>query len=146
MSELSGSPGFKVTVQAGKNVVARIKSSGEMRVGIDRMGSLTREGMVSSDRALTYLRNLWSRELVDLVNKAKQLKRSGSSLARNKYRRRAPHPHAETRTESCAQRKTVRRRYTRLVSRTCCAQDLTPWGWRLGTGLAPCAVPGHCSF
>ena len=73
VSELTRSEGFKVTVQASKNIVARIKSSGEMRVGIDRVGSLTRDGVVSSDRALTHLRNLTSQELTGLVNMAKQL-------------------------------------------------------------------------
>lgn len=73
VSQLAKSDGFKVTVEAGKNIVARIKASGEMRVGIDRIGSLTREGLVSSNKALTHLRNLSSQELIDLVNKAKQL-------------------------------------------------------------------------
>jgi hypothetical protein len=73
ISQLSKSEGFKVTVEAGKNIVARIKATGEMRVGIDRIGSLTREGLISSNRALTHLRDLSSQELIDLVNKAKQL-------------------------------------------------------------------------
>jgi hypothetical protein len=73
VSQLAKSEGFKVTVEGAKNIVARIKASGEMRVGIDRIGSLTREGLVSSNRALTHLRDLTSHQLADLVNKAKEL-------------------------------------------------------------------------
>jgi hypothetical protein len=73
VSELAKSEGFKVTVDGSKNIVARITASGEMRVGIDRIGSLIRDGLVSSNRALTHLRDLTSRKLVDLVKKAKEL-------------------------------------------------------------------------
>jgi hypothetical protein len=73
VSQLTRSEGFKVTVERGKNLVARIKANGEMRIGIDGLGSLTREGVLSSDRALTHLNDLSSRELIDLMNKAKDL-------------------------------------------------------------------------
>jgi RHS repeat-associated protein len=73
VSSLAKSEGFKVTVDAGRAIVARIKSTGDIRVGIDGLGSLTREGVISSNRALTHLRNLTSGEIAGLVNKAREL-------------------------------------------------------------------------
>jgi RHS repeat-associated protein len=73
VSALEKSDGFKVTVDGAKNIVARIKATGDMRVSIDQVGSLTREGAVSSQRALTHLKNLTSQELIGLVEKAKDL-------------------------------------------------------------------------
>jgi RHS repeat-associated protein len=72
VSRLSQSPGFKVTVSGARDIVARIKATGEMRVGIDGIGALTREGLISSNRALTHLKDLSSADLTDLVNIAKQ--------------------------------------------------------------------------
>jgi len=73
VTALRKSDGFRVTVEGARNVVARIKPSGDMRVSIDRIGSLTRDGLVSADRHLTHLKNLATRELVDLVETAKKL-------------------------------------------------------------------------
>ena len=73
VSSLAKSEGFKVTVEGSKSIVARIKSTGDMRVSIDQIGSLTRQGVVSSQRALTHLRNLTSEELTGLIEKAKEL-------------------------------------------------------------------------
>ncbi len=73
VSQLAKSEGFKVTVDAGRAIVARIKSTGDIRVGIDGIGSLTREGVVSANRALTHLKNLSSQEIIGLINKAREL-------------------------------------------------------------------------
>lgn len=71
VSALAKGDGFKVTVEGAKNIVARIKATGEMRVSINRVGSLTREGVVSS-QALTHLKDLTSQELIGLIEKAKE--------------------------------------------------------------------------
>ncbi|MBK7717159.1 MAG: hypothetical protein IPI38_17405 [Gemmatimonadetes bacterium] len=63
----------KVTVDGAKHIVARIKATGDIRVSIDKVGSLTREGLVSADRALTHLKNLSTEEIVGLIDKAKDL-------------------------------------------------------------------------
>jgi RHS repeat-associated protein len=63
--------GAKVTVNAARDIVARIKATGDVRVSIDGIGSLTREGVVSANRALTHLRNLSSDEITGLVNQAR---------------------------------------------------------------------------
>lgn len=55
-----------------RDLVARIKATGEMRVSINRVGSLTREGVVSSQQALTHLKDLSSQELIGLIEKAKE--------------------------------------------------------------------------
>jgi len=73
VSALKNSEGFRVTVEGAKNIVARIKASGDMRVSIDRIGALSREGLVSADRALTHLQDLSSEELAGLVDKAKEI-------------------------------------------------------------------------
>ena len=70
---LRSSEGFKVTVQGARDIVARIKANGDMRVSIAGVSSLTREGLVSSDPLLSHLENLSSQELVGLVQKAKSL-------------------------------------------------------------------------
>jgi hypothetical protein len=72
VSGLARSEGFRVTVEGAKNIVARIKATGEMRVSIDQVGSLTREGVVSSQRALTHLKDLTSQEMIGLIEKAKE--------------------------------------------------------------------------
>lgn len=51
MSALEKSGGHKVTVEGAKNIVARIKLTGDIRVTIDRVGSLARDGVVSADRS-----------------------------------------------------------------------------------------------
>ena len=81
VSALEKSEGYKVTVDGAKNIVARIKSTGEMRVSIDRLGSLTQEGVVSMSRGLTHLKNLSTDELVDLVGKAKDIVAGAKSAA-----------------------------------------------------------------
>jgi len=43
-----------------------------MRVSIEGIGALTREGIVSADRALTHLSDMSSRELTELIDKARQ--------------------------------------------------------------------------
>lgn len=73
VSSLAKSDGFKVTVNASRSIVARIKKDGAIRVGIDGLGALTKEGVVSADRALTHLKDLSSKEIVDLVNKAREI-------------------------------------------------------------------------
>ena len=73
VSALQKSDGYRVTVEGAKNIVARIKSSGEVRVSIDRLGASTREGMISGERTLTHLKDLSSGEIAGLVNAAKQL-------------------------------------------------------------------------
>jgi hypothetical protein len=62
----------KVTLEASRDIVARIKATGEVRVSIDGIGSLTREGAVSADRALTHLRDLSSDQITGLMNQARQ--------------------------------------------------------------------------
>ncbi len=59
-------------MEGAKSIVARIKSTGDMRVSIDQVGSLSREGVVSSQRAVTHLKNLTSQELIGLIQKAKE--------------------------------------------------------------------------
>jgi hypothetical protein len=73
VGQLAKSEGYKVTVSATRNIVARIKESGAVRVSIDRLGSLTREGLVSADRALTHLKDLSAEEIVNLIQKAKEI-------------------------------------------------------------------------
>ena len=73
VSGLAKSEGYKVTVEGAKHIVARIKATGDIRVSIDKVGSLTREGLVSADRALTHLKNLSTEEIVGLIDKAKDL-------------------------------------------------------------------------
>jgi len=62
----------KVTVNGSRAIVARIKSTGEMRVSSDGVGALTREGVVSGKRELTHLSDLTSAQLTDLINLARQ--------------------------------------------------------------------------
>jgi hypothetical protein len=73
VSALAKSEGFKVTVGGAKDIVARIKTTGDMRVSIDQMSSLTRDGILSSRQALTHLTNLTSQELIGLIEKAKEI-------------------------------------------------------------------------
>jgi uncharacterized protein RhaS with RHS repeats len=73
VSALAKGEGYKVTIEGTKNIVARIKPSGDMRVSIDRIGSLTRDGVVSTDRALTHLKNLSARDIIGLIDKAQEL-------------------------------------------------------------------------
>jgi RHS repeat-associated protein len=72
VSGLTKSDGFKVTVSGSRDVVARIKSTGAMRVAIDGIGALTRDGAISADKALTHLTGLPTKELISLVGVALQ--------------------------------------------------------------------------
>ena len=74
VSQLAKPQGFKVSVEVGKRtIVARVKSDGGFRVAIDGIGALTRAGEVSSDRSLTHLTATGADEVIDLVNRAKDL-------------------------------------------------------------------------
>ena len=54
------------------DIVARIKTNGAVRVSIDGISSVTREGVVSSEKALTHLKGLSSDEIIDLIDKARE--------------------------------------------------------------------------
>ena len=74
---LAKSEGFRVTVMEGKTeIVVRIKTSGDMRVGVAGKGSLTPSGELSGDRALTHFKDLSSEQLTVLVNRARELLRA----------------------------------------------------------------------
>lgn len=74
---LAKSEGFKVTVMEGKTaIVARIKSTGEMRVSVAGKGGMTAAGDLSSDRALTHFENLSSDQLSALLNRAREVVRA----------------------------------------------------------------------
>ncbi len=74
MSQLGKSQGFKVTIESGRrNIVARIKPTGEFRVGIDGLGGVTREGTISGNRGLTHLTAENAQQIIDIVDKAREL-------------------------------------------------------------------------
>jgi hypothetical protein len=74
---LAKSEGFKVTVMEGKTaIVARIKSTGEMRVSVAGKAGMTAKGNLSSDRALTHFENLSSQQLNALIDRARELVRA----------------------------------------------------------------------
>lgn len=77
IGQLARSEGSKVTMQVGRRaVVARIKSSGDFRVSIEGLGSLTREGVISSDRAVTHLTGATAEEVTRLLQRAADLLRA----------------------------------------------------------------------
>ena len=57
----------------GRDIVARIKESGDFRVAIEGLGALTREGVLSSDRALTHLSGATAAEVTRLIRQAAEL-------------------------------------------------------------------------
>jgi hypothetical protein len=74
VSELARSEGFKVTLQVGKRaVVARIAEGGAYRVSISGLGSLTREGIISSEQALTHHAGANAADIVRLMKAAREL-------------------------------------------------------------------------
>jgi RHS repeat-associated protein len=76
VGQLAKSEGSKVTLEVGRRaVVARIKSSGDFRVSIEGLGSLTREGILSSDRAATHLSGATAEEVTRLLQRAVDLLR-----------------------------------------------------------------------
>ena len=79
IAPLSKSEGFGVTatITRRRDVVARIKSTGDVRVSVEGYGSLTAGGTFSSDRALTDSRNLTSDQIIQLVNRARELVGAG---------------------------------------------------------------------
>jgi RHS repeat-associated protein len=77
VSRLAKSEGYKVTVEVGRRAaVARIKSSGGFWVSIEGLGSLTEEGVLSSDRQLTHLSGATKEEVTRLLQKAVELIRA----------------------------------------------------------------------
>jgi len=71
---LARGQGSRVTVSTGgRNVVARIKPNGDFRVSIEGLGSMTREGVLSSDAALTHLTSATADDVILLINRAAQI-------------------------------------------------------------------------
>jgi RHS repeat-associated protein len=71
---LARGQGSRITVSTGgRNVVARIKPNGDYRVSIEGLSSLTREGVMSSDAALTHLTGATADDVIRLVNQATQI-------------------------------------------------------------------------
>lgn len=56
-----------MTLSAGRDIVARIKASGDFRVSIECLGALTRSGTLSSDRAQTHLQGATAEEVARLM-------------------------------------------------------------------------------
>ena len=74
---LRKSEGFMVTVTEGKtDIVVRIKTTGEMRVGVAGKAAMTATGDLSSDQALTHFKDLSSKQLTALVDRARELVRA----------------------------------------------------------------------
>jgi len=77
VAPLAKSEGYSVTVMEGKRaIIARIKSTGDVRVSISGKGSLTAAGEISDDRALTHFSNLSSEQVTALMNRARELLRA----------------------------------------------------------------------